>query len=242
MHSDLTASQFAWSVVADGPYAPPAGERPRSARCWLCGGPAGAHAWPRQAAIPPSFTNQNLAAAPDSDAVCEACAALLSKETWEAYVRARPERGLKTGHAVSWRNYSHVFAPGLHACPGRAEWREWLLDPPGPPFVFVVSLSGQKHLIFRARVAHSRDAYPVQMEEETVYLARREYAGLLDAVEALLALGARRESVLTGRYSQAELARGGAALLAMDEPVAVYRLRRPAWVQLAVYCARKEGR
>jgi CRISPR type IV-associated protein Csf1 len=115
--------------------------------------------WRLKDFLTPTFTNHTLAAAPSSDTVCQPCVYLGSGESWRAYCGAHPEMGLKAVHPLSWRSYSHVFAPGVHACPARAEWRRWLLEPPPPPFVFVLTETGKKHVIYRALASYDRDRY-----------------------------------------------------------------------------------
>ncbi len=206
----MSATQFAWSVLGNAPFPPPGDFAPDDP-CWLCGGPTNGFGWMRTAWLTPTFTNHNLAAVLSSRAVCQPCVALSSKSTWDEYVAAHPEMGLKTGHAMSWRFYSHVFAAGLHDCPSRERWRQWLLDPPEPPFVFCVSTSGQKHLLFRCRVAGSRDLFPVQFEDERILVRRTAFAGCLADFEEGLAAGLRRDDLLTGRYNSRQSLNAGLA-------------------------------
>lgn len=245
----LLPTAFAWSVVqsiagyAEG-FPPPAvakGERFGSdEQCWLCGGPTHGVGWPWKTAITPTFTNHNNAAALASRTLCQPCVAMQSKETWEAYVAARPDAGLKTGHAVSWRCYSHAFHQHGHECPSRAAWREWLLDPPAPPFLFALAVSAQKHIIFRAPVAHDRTLYPVQLEEDTVWIDGREFATCLHAFEVLYGLGFSKDQILSGHYHPAQAIKVGVRRLrAADEPLQWFRARRPGYMRIAHCCARR---
>lgn len=199
----MTASQFAWSIVGgdvDATLAEPP-ERKRGERygaapdCWLCGGDTDGAGWPRDVWLRPTFTNHNEAQAPASDAVCQACVAMASKEVWESYVAAHPEQGLKTGHAMSWRFYSHAFTSSGHWCPRRPDWRRLLTDPPAPPFLFVLSQSGQKHLIFKARLAHDRGRYPLRWEDELLWVVPHELESAVVAVEAGMEAGLARSDM-----------------------------------------------
>jgi len=235
-------TQFAWACLQLGDYPPPAPTRKGVARfgpdadCWLCGGPTHGVGWPWRLAITDTFTNHTLAKAPHSQTVCQPCAALASKQTWGPYVAAHPEKGLKTGHAVSWRNYSHVFAPGLHDCPTRAGWRHWLLNPPEPPFLFVISTSQKKHLIFRARVACSRDVYPLQFEEVALLVERAKFRECLAAFDRLFALGFSSDGIVTGRYHPAQLLKVGVATWREAErAIAPWRSRAPYYLELCAY-------
>lgn len=247
----LTATDFAWSCLGMGDYPPPEPEvkRGRAARarygpdaaCWLCDGETDGVGWWRDTAIPSTFTNHNQARCLTSESLCQPCAAMASKATWERYVAAHPEKGLKTGHAMSWRCYSHVFSPSIpggHDSPNRARWRQWLLDPPDPPFLFVVAESGQKHLIFRARIAYSRDRFPVQVEEDRIFVDRQRLALCLDAFEWLYQMGFTKDEVRLGEYSQARvLAAGLGRWRAAENAFVSWRQMEPDLVRLAHFVA-----
>ena len=245
-------TQFAWQCLATdglphglgGAFVPddaPANDP----RCWLCGGETGGVGWPR-ASLPATFTTPTLAAVPTSGTICQACMALASKATWEAYVvawnAAYPDATpLKTGHATSWRNYSHLFRPGYHECPTRARWRAILLEPPEPPFLAVIATSGQKHLLFRGQVATDRDWFPVQVEDERIWIEWAGFRQCLMQFEALLALGYSREEIVTGRYQVARVHKQGmAAWRAAETRFRPWREREPGWVQLAAHVAQRE--
>lgn len=247
----MSATQFAMGCLGLDPtspdlWAPPVPTRPRTPRyapgdrCWLCGGLTYGVGWWRHA-LPDTFTNHNLAAVTSSETVCQACMFCASKETWEAYVAAHPDRGLKCGHAMSWRFYSHVFAAGLHDCPTRERWRAWLLEPPVPPFLFVVATSGQKHLLFRGRVAYDRARFPVQVEEAVVWVERDVLAAVLADVEALYALGFAKDAIVSGRYHHGQLMKVGlAAWQPLDRAMQAWRRRVPDLVQLAAHVAQRQ--
>lgn len=227
-----TATAFAWQCLSGGACLPPGAFGP-DAVCWLCGGETGGIGWPLRDAIADTFTNHNLARRLDSRTICQACAALAHKDTWEDYVARHPDMGLKTGCTMSWRCYSHIFAAGLHACPFRQEWRRWLLEPPPPPFLFVMSTSGQKHLIFRGRVAHDRENFPLQVEDDSVLVERGTFAQCLAAFEALYASGFSKKSITTGRYHHGQLLKVGlAAWRPLEERMRPWRRLRPRYVDV----------
>lgn len=242
---NVLPTHFAWACVGGGEFLPPAPKRGErfgpDAVCWLCGGDTGGQGWPMDIAIKPTFTNYNNAAHLPSRTICQPCVAMQSKEAWEAYVAAHPEKGLKTGHAMSWRCYSHVFAAGLHDCPQRAGWRQWLLNPPAPPFMFVIATSGQKHLIFRAQVAHSREVFPVQFEEERVYVDRGKFAALLVDFERLYTMGFSKDQILSGEYHHGQLLKVGLRTWReAEEPMIEWRRREPGLMALAHFCGQKQ--
>lgn len=239
-----TATQFAWDCLGRPAFPPPeprrGGRFGADAVCWLCGGPTGGAGWPKAVCLAPTFTNHNVAAAPGSDTICQACAYFGRGESWADYAAAHPDLGLKVGRPIGWRNYSHVFAAGRHACPTRATWKGWLLAPPPPPFLFVVAESGQKHLLFRARVAANAERYPVQVEEETLWVERAVLAAGVAAVEAGLAAGLARDEIATGRYAPHRLlALGPGPAAAIEAAIVPYRRRQPGLLRLACLVARK---
>jgi len=237
-----SATQFAAPLVGIVPYPPPVPKRGdrygASALCWLCGGETGGVGWPRDAALPSTFASHNEAAVSSSDAVCQPCAAFAVGATWQP-VAAR--LGLKTWQQASWRSYSHLFAaPSQHECPGPHRWREILLEPPRPPFVLIISLSAQKNLVFRALVAHSRDTFPVLMETERLIVERRQFRRCLTDVEAARAAGAGRESILTGRWHPAAMAKMGPPLFrTTDGIIKRWRRTEPQLLQLATHVSRR---
>lgn len=197
-------TRFIWECLGAPGWAPERGGQ-AGQPCWLCGGPTPEAPWRRHDAISQWFTNNTLARAPASEVVCQPCAYLASGDAWREYCAAHPEMGLKSVHPLSWRTYSHVFAAGIHACPARSGWMRWLEEPPEPPFVFVLAESGQKHLLFRAAVASSRERFPMLVEESLVLVDRARLLATCRDVEALLKLGFTRDEVRSGRYSQGRL-------------------------------------
>ena len=245
----LTASQFAWACIGSPPWPPPEPKRGKARfgahpRCWLCGGPTEGEGWPRTVAIPDTFTNTNLAAVPVSDAVCQPCVYMSAGDAWRDYTTRHPEKGLKSMQPLSWRSYSHVFRPGFHDCPTRAGWRTLLLNPPQPPFLFVIAVTGQKHLLFRGQIAHSRDVYPAQLEEEGLIVPRRIFARLLADFELLYQLGFSKDSILSGVYHAGQMRAVGErlgleTLRRLLQGMERWRQREPGLMRLAHFCAQR---
>ena len=234
-----------WEWLGSPAWEPPVpkrGQQFADSLCFLCGDDTEGRGWPRDTWLTPTFTNQTLAAAPSATAICQPCAYLGSGDAWRAYCAAHPEMNLKSMSPLSWRSYSHVFAPGFHVCPARNEWRRWLLEPPDPPFVFVLSETGQKHLIYLSRVSTSRDRYWVQVEDDRVLVTRTDMARVLELFEALLALGFTREEVRTGNYSQGRLGKAGLAYRDLEAAIAEFRRSDPQLLRIAVTAAHGPNR
>lgn len=180
------------------------------AECYLCGGDTGGAGWHLKDAIGVSFTDVTQAQMPESKTMCQSCVAISKAEGWAQYVAAHPERGLsatfpakegKEPRALNWLYQSHLFvSPDHHECPNRGRWRELLLCPPDPPFLAVVAVSGKKQLIFKSRIAYSRDRFPVQMEDDLVTVMPTEFAVALEDFERLYLMGFSKDSILSSDY------------------------------------------
>lgn len=231
-------ARVAWELLGAPGWPPAAGKAGPAGPCWLCGSMvAEGEGWRLKDFLTPTFTNHTLAAAPSSDTVCQPCVYLGSGESWRAYCASRPEMGLKAVHPLSWRSYSHVFAPGMHACPARAEWRRWLLEPPPPPFVFVLTETGKKHVIYRALASYDRDRYWLQVEEDRVLIDRVLFAPVLERFEALLMAGFTREEVRSGVYSQGRLLKGRGVWEQQEPAMRIARAMTPDWVRVCATVA-----
>jgi hypothetical protein len=214
----FSAPQLAHRLIGSPEWRPPIPKRGErygaDPACWLCGGETGGVGWPqrgRPAFDPATFTNVNAAAVPTSQTVCQACVYLSTNEGWRDHL-ARAGQPPPASQRLGWRNYSHAFSPGIpsgHRRLGRADLRESLLDPPAPPFVLCIALTGQKHTIFRAQIAYSSGTFPVQVEEDTLIVDRERLRACLTAVEAALAAGLTRDDVFSGEPPPHRIARLG---------------------------------
>jgi len=155
--------------------------------CWLCGGETNNQGVPVKKAIKPTFTNIPIASELKSKTLCAGCAFCLS--------------------FVSLRHYSIVATEKNLQHPSRAELRGILLDPPDPPFVICVAVSGQKWLHIKSQIAYTKNYFPVQMEDTTVYVDHAKLKSLLAPIEELYSGGFRKMSgrnfegeIETGRY------------------------------------------
>lgn len=240
--AELTTTQQIWRWLGSPPWPPPPAPRGKplfgtSDRCWLCGGSAGEEPhylgnWLRE-----NFTGHQYAKCPSSDAVCQACVYLTDGDSWREYCAAHPEMGLKSMRPLSWRSYGHVFAEGLHVCPVRGEWRQWLVEPPDAPFVVLLPESAQKHIVFLARVSTSRYRYWLQLEEDTVLVDRADMAAVMELFERLLALGFTRDEIVSGRYQQGRLLRAGLKMLTLEDDIAQFRRSNFALLRAASIAA-----
>lgn len=241
----LSATRFVADCLGLLPFpASEGGPKMREAsgeRCYVCGLPDDKPGWDRRTMFGSTSTIVNKVKAPRSVTVCQSCAVVF--RGWKRYCERRPDLGLTAKHPISWNSYPHAIWQGTHLVPRGETWRDLLLDPPEPPFLFVIPTSGKKDIIFLASVATSRDRYPVQVEEDTLWIDREGFAECLAAAEALLLLGFSREQVETGRYHQESIRRAGIrAFREAEAAFAPWRLVRPAWVRLATMVGRRPGK
>jgi CRISPR type IV-associated protein Csf1 len=188
------------------------------ARCWLCGGATGGKGLPVKRAIKDTFTDRDKARRPVSKSVCPGCVFCLSY--------------------TSLRNYSILATEDVLRHPTRSEIRDLLLDPPEPPFVFCIAVSGQKWLHFRAQVAYDQDGFPVQFEEMTVCVWRDPLAEWLEVVENLYTVFSKEE-IRTGQYIQNRIKQFGLARF-QEEEEKITKHRGTRLFDLAVFISQKK--
>jgi len=246
----MRPTHFACQCVGITEYPPPEPKRGAArygadAQCWLCGSETHGIGWPRSVAISETFTVPTLAAVPDSQTVCWQCAAMAHSETWAAYARRHPERGIKAGgdhRDLNWFCYSHAFAPSLGGAehPRRERWRVLLVEPPEPPFLFSITTSGKKHHVFKGEVAYSRDCYPVQLDDERVFVHTGILADTFTAFEALYQAGFSKDEILSGKYAGYKILKlGFARWQALEAAITGCRSTVPGMMRLAAFCAQR---
>jgi len=113
-----------------------------------------------------SFTARDTVAG--GEFVCSGCVASLNEKATVML----PDGTIRTRQKM--RNYSWLLTPD-RAIAATKSHRAWLLDqclqPPDPPFVISISDSGQKQLLYRSRISHSRDPITVTLEGEVIAVA-----------------------------------------------------------------------
>lgn len=116
-----------------------------------------------------SFTSRDTVCG--GNYVCGGCVAALDEQATIELPTGEVRTGQKT------RCYSWVFNRGRALAATKAH-REWLvgvcLYPPEPPFVVCLSDSGQKHLLYRGKVCHSREVLTVTLEAEPITFRPQE--------------------------------------------------------------------
>lgn len=189
--------------------------------CYYCGAPDAQH--PLQ--VSKSFTAGALVKTPSSDAMCWQCHGIMfgdmqrawffKDERWVAlYMRgvsqlwqgdkllcptlSKPQEHCQT--SASGNVSKPATYPVLSHIPTRVEQRDWLLNPPDPPFKIAIAESGQKHILYLAETGYSRDMFPVQFEEDGLWLDRKDFEATLGVYEKLLALEFSKTEINSGNY------------------------------------------
>ena len=128
--------------------------------------------------------------------------------------------------------------PIVSELPTRELIREWLVNPPEPPFTIAIAESGQKHILFLAPEAHSKEMFPVQFELDTIVIKRQEFTVLLDSYESLMNLGATKTEITSGQYKSQFLLTQLSNYGKYDDYIATYRGSR--LLELIEYVAKKK--
>lgn len=200
-------------------YADPPLESVPDSTCWLCGGEIdNGRGMPTKKAIKPTFTDHPYARGHGSSSVCAGCAFCLSTR--------------------ELRNYSILAtAAGELQHPSRAKWREILTNPPEPPFVMCLAVSGQKHLSFKAPVNLDRNHFTILLEEREIFVIPERIEQAIGVIEALYSYFTKDE-IATGRYNQHRIRECGLARWERLETDAEAWRGRPLF-DLAIFVAQK---
>lgn len=123
-------------------------------------------------------------------------------QLWQEGTLVYPQLGAPEEHtqvSAAGKTGKTAVYPVLSKIPKRTEIREWLLNPPEPPFTIAIAESGQKHVLFLAQTAYSRDCFPVQFEMDQLVI-NSSFKALLDHYEALLNAGFSKTEIDSGEY------------------------------------------
>lgn len=131
------------------------------------------------------------------------------------------------------RNYSHFVVDGVWTPLSKGNKRDMRTLLFAAPSVAVIADSGQKHIIFKARVGWW------SFEEQPIYPCPERLQYLLDPIEQLYNAGANKHEIETGHYSQKTLLKILPLWRALDPLLQPYRGGLP--LQLAMFLAQKDA-
>lgn len=174
--------------------------------CYLCGTAPS----PNKLSLKNTFTAHCFAKFPDSDCLCDRCQFSINTRA-NYWNEAKGKYSLLYARNWSWLyqgsklispvfDGEHEHFPIVKKIMTRVEMRQHLIDPPNPPFTLAIAESGQKHILFLAQEAQSRELFPVQFELNTVIVRRADLINALQMFEKLLAMGASKTDILSGEY------------------------------------------
>lgn len=219
-------------------------------KCYLCGNPA-----TKPLQLKDTFTSHNVCRVPTSNKMCDRCAWCIPLRCFY-YNEAKGKWSKLFSRNWSWfilgdKLVSPIIEgehtegkdtlPVVKNLATRIEIKEWLLNPPTPPFTIAIAESGQKHILHWAKVAQSQEVFPVQFELDTVFVTTDEFQPILAAYESLMKMDFSKIEIESGEYSSARLMKvlGNEEFEVYERAIASYRGTR--LLQLVGYVATKQN-
>lgn len=149
--------------------------------CNLCGQPTHGGV-PIKSVFSSSYMDWAIHKSPESTHICDACMFCV---------------GMNPNGRVALFRYPVVAEKTLHLC-NKKQFRNYLLNPPEPPFVMILPTSQKKHLFAKSKISHSREHYFCNLEEITVSVDDG-IKNILETIEALRGIGFRSTDIASAR-------------------------------------------
>lgn len=108
--------------------------------------------------------------------------------------------GMNPNGRIALFRYPIVAEKTLHVCSKR-QLRDFILNPPEPPFVMILPTSQKKHLFAKARVSFSKENFFCNVEEITISVDK-SITDVIMAIEALRGVGIKRSEIESGKLSR----------------------------------------
>jgi CRISPR type IV-associated protein Csf1 len=143
------------------------------ANCAMCGAPVAAGErclLTGKDTFTGSFNNRLDLAFPSSPAVCADCATLWQKDFLQRYSKTVANRH------------------GVYKLASNEDHAQFVLDPPEPPFVAILSTTQQQHLIWRTPVTLSKELLFVRLGDEVLSIRPQLVRQALKDYDALVGL------------------------------------------------------
>jgi hypothetical protein len=202
--------------------------------CYLCAKPG-----TNPLELSNTFTMHSSAKCPDSKMMCDRCYSTISgdqKQLWYwndgkgkwSKLWGRSLSRVYQGDRLIAPIIEGTYTEGKDTFPvvknllTRVEIREFLLNPPEPPFTIAIAESGQKHIIPWALKAQDKSFFPVLFELDTVYIDHR-FREYLQVYEQLLSLGFSKSEIDSGDYRSDRLMKVFDQYWELEEQIAAIR-------------------
>ena len=209
-------------------------------RCYYCGAECD-DTHKTKTYVKDTFTNRNIVKYPASEYVCQGCVMSLGDGWADMPLIDGTVKEFTTPRGMAPRMYSWLITQDKRLAFTKAHIaivREMLTDPaklPEPPFVWVLSDSGQKQLIFRAPVAWSKEAFSVMLEDQVIDMTPEELHERLHLARSIsLRIG---KPVLTGSITTASYIAAHKAGVPVMTLKAWEKVQREPLSQLAAWLA-----
>lgn len=115
---------------------------------------------------------------PKETHICKACAFCM---------------GMNPAGRIALFRYPVVAEKTLRLC-SRKQFRDYLINPPEPPFVMIFPTSQKKHLFAKSKVSFSQKNYFCNLEETTISV-NSKIKVIMDDIEALRGVGFTKDNI-----------------------------------------------
>ncbi len=143
-----------------------------SGKCNLCGEEATGGV-PVKKFFSSNYMDWGFHRCPESTHICKACTFCLGMNT--------------VGRIALFRYPLVVETHELHLC-SKKQFRDFILQPPEPPFLMILPVSQQKHLFAKSRISYSRKKFFCNFEERIVNCSD-ETGKLVKSIEKMREMG-----------------------------------------------------
>lgn len=152
--------------------------------CNLCGAEITNGGIPAKKFFSNNYMDYPIHKNPESTHICKACGFCLGMNP--------------TGRIALFR-YPIIAEKTLHLC-SRDQFREYLLNPPEPPFVMIFPTSQKKHLFSKSKVSYSKKCFFCNLEETTIFIDS-SINKLIKTIDALRGIGLSLENIRNNTIS-----------------------------------------
>lgn len=174
--------------------------------CCFCG--ASTNVLPRRDVLSSNFNDWQHVKY-NSKYVCMMCAACLGSQALD-------------GKAL--RNYSFIATNDKLITLQLPEISSCVLTPPEPPFVFVVTFTHKKHIVFHACLNHTKDLFTIATDKGNIEIVLGSFRKLYGTCQKLYDYGFSKVEMRSGGYKKwAKMDNCGTDFWSLDNDIKKYR-------------------